>query len=73
MDIVKRFGANAEVVGDTLSIQLSDLTTVGLDSATPTADQIFAALVLLNLTNQPSNAADDSTIGVTVGQGLNPS
>lgn len=70
MDITQRFGTNASVTGGVLSIELTDLATVGLDAASPSADQIFAALILLNLANQPVGAADDISVGVTVEAGF---
>ena len=66
LTIQQRFGTNATLSAGVLTIQLSDLTSVGLDASSPTSSQILAALVLLSKGNEPINAADDPTIGATI-------
>lgn len=64
MTLQQRFGASAALNSGVLSITVAELT--GLSGATPTADQILAAIILHNKLNQPSTAADTATIGVVI-------
>ncbi|NES20232.1 MAG: hypothetical protein F6K41_15190 [Symploca sp. SIO3E6] len=70
LSIEDRFGSNATLVNGVLQVQVSDLAVVGLNNADPTPDQVFGALVLLNEANQPTSAADDPTVGVTIEKGF---
>ncbi|MBE9125596.1 MULTISPECIES: hypothetical protein [unclassified Coleofasciculus] len=70
LTIQQRFGVNSSLVNQELRIILSDLTAVGLEGSSPTADQILDAILQLSLLNQPQNAVDDPTIGIVVAESL---
>lgn len=67
LTLQQQFGANATLSGGILSISLVDLTAIGLNNSSPSASEIAAALILLWKQNQGTEAANDATIGVVVG------
>lgn len=67
LTLTNLFGANASLSGGVLSITLSDFSGIGLDGTDPSASDIAAALILNWKANQGTDADQDPTIGVTVG------
>lgn len=72
LTLAQQFGANATISSGVLSIQLSDLTGVGLNGSSPSASDISAALIMLWERNQPTNADTDPTVGILVSKDFTP-
>lgn len=70
LTIAELFGDDAVLNTETrmLTIELSDFADVGLDTAEPTATQIFAGLILKLKMAMTSNSLNDSSVGLTVGE-----
>lgn len=68
LTITQVFGASAAVSGGVLSIDLSDFSTVGLTNATPTASEIFTAILLRIISQQTSTSQEDTEVGVYIGE-----
>lgn len=67
LTIPQVFGATAAVSGGVLSVSLADLAAVGLTNATPTASEIFTALLLRLVSQQTAASLDDVEVGVYIG------
>lgn len=66
------FGPNAVLSSTTLTITLADFAGIGLNGANPTATDVMAALIIRQLSQMPSNAADDTDVGYRVEAGFVP-
>lgn len=61
------FGSNASLTSTSLTIQLSDLASAGLNKPNPSASEILTAIVLRVINSQPSNASEDTERGIVIG------
>lgn len=66
------FGPSATLTGTTLTITLSDFSGVGLSGSTPSATDVMAAIILRQLSQMPTDASTDTTVGYRVEAGFVP-
>jgi len=65
--LAQAFGSNASISGGVLSIPLADLASVGLSKASPSASEIFTALILRIRAAQGATTQEDIEVGIFVG------
>lgn len=68
LTIPQVFGAGASITGGVLSIPLSDLAAVGLNGVTPTASEIYTAIMLRLVSQQTASSLEDIEVGVYIGE-----
>lgn len=68
LTIPEVFGSSASVTAGVLSISLADFTAIGLTGATPTASEIFTAIMLRLVSQQTTGSIDDVLVGVYIGE-----
>lgn len=67
LTLTQLFGASATLSAGTLTINTADFSAVGLSGASPEPADLAAALLLHWKANAPTDATNDPTVGVVVG------
>lgn len=68
LTLAQVFGANASVTSGVLEITLADFSSVGLTGVTPTASEIFTAIMLQIVASQTPTSQEDLDVGVFIGE-----
>lgn len=67
LTLAQVFGANASLSAGVLTVNLADLVATGLTDTSTSPSEILTAIVLNVKNNQSATAADDTEVGVVVG------